>query len=68
MPKKQNGIAGLVGKSGSYTVPIRTKSEKPLKINVIITDAKQAFGRTDVKIEPEAGSGSAWVSKEHVQI
>jgi hypothetical protein len=65
---KQNGIGDLIGKVGLYRVPIRSEEEEvAFKVRVKIIDAKQAFGRTDVKITPEAGEGTAWVSKQHVE-
>jgi hypothetical protein len=68
MAKQNKSIGDLIGKTGLYKVPIRSEEEQvAFKVKVKILDAKQAFGRTDVKITPEAGEGMAWVSKDKVE-
>lgn len=41
--------------------------ERPaVTIAVKLLEARERFGRLDVKIEPVAGSGTAWVSDERL--
>lgn len=37
-------------------------------VDVWIRDAKTAFGRTDVLVEPVAGLGRLWMSLENVEL
>jgi len=41
---------------------------KGMSVNVRIIDGREAYGRTDVLIEPVSGSGWAWVSAERVKV
>ena len=51
----------LQGKQGLYSVGT-------LKIQVIIKDARLAYGRTDVLIVPVSGSGEQWIESSRVII
>jgi len=39
-----------------------------LSVSVKIIDARENFGRIDVCVTPEAGSGQAWVSADRVKV
>lgn len=58
----------LVGKTGTFAVPIRNSEPSTFVIPIKITGARSKFGRVDLKIEPEGGSGSAWVSEDKITI
>ncbi len=59
----------LVGKRGWLDVPKPYKSTGPLfVIGVRILDARSAYGRIDVLVEPESGEGQAWVSADRVKV
>lgn len=53
-------LAEMVGKAGTYSV-------NSLKIDVVVLDAKQVYGRVDFLIEPKAGSGRIWVASSSVK-
>lgn len=53
----------LVGQRGQ----ISTERDQ-LQITVEIKDARSCYGRTEVLVSPEGGSGQAWVSPERVQL
>ena len=38
-----------------------------LQVLCIVSDARRAFGRVDVQIEPARGAGSAWVQDSSIQ-
>lgn len=54
-------LLGLIGARGQYV-------NGTLYIPVVITDAREVFGRVDVCIEPVGGSGQQWVSRSNVRI
>jgi hypothetical protein len=56
-------IEKYVGKKFKYN-PMGSS----LTFEVRSSDLKHAYGRTDVLIHPEAGSGSKWVSVESLKI
>jgi hypothetical protein len=37
-------------------------------VRVHILEAKRTYGRTRVRVEPEAGEGTAWVYLERVKL
>jgi hypothetical protein len=39
-----------------------------IKIEVVTSDVRRAFGRIDVQIKPIHGSGEAWVDSKSVEI
>lgn len=39
----------------------------PLTFRVVVKDVRVSFGRVDLLIAPEAGSGSRWVARESVE-
>ena len=45
-----------------------TLSTEGLSVPVRIVDARENFGRMDVLVTPEGGSGQAWVSAERVKV
>lgn len=56
-----SSLLGLIGSRGQYV-------NGSLYIPVVITDAREVFGRVDVCIEPVGGSGSQWVSRAAVRL
>ena len=54
-------IVGLIGARGLYAAGT-------LYIPVIITDAREVFGRVDLCVKPVGGSGLQWVRRENVRI
>jgi hypothetical protein len=39
-----------------------------IRVRVTIKDAREAFGRLDVLVEPVDGEGTTWVSAERVRM
>lgn len=58
----------LIGKTGTFAVPIRNAESSTLVIPIKIVGVRPKFGRLDVMIEPAGGSGSAWVRKDKITI
>lgn len=56
-------LTELVGRSGVW----RTIGDC-LKIRIKTLDARQSYGRVDVRITPEAGNGEAWVDSDFVTL
>lgn len=63
-----NEIARLLDKVGTLDVPAGVGSDARLTITVRILDGREAYGRQDVLVTPEHGSGQAWVSADRVKI
>lgn len=66
-------IADLLDKQATlsvYTTAGRGTEPGPnrLEIPVQILNARENFGRIDVLVTPEGGSGQAWVSAERVKV
>ena len=55
-------IAELLDKAATL------ESTEGLQVAVKILDARENFGRIDVLVTPEAGSGQAWVSAPRVKV
>lgn len=55
-------LAALLGSSGLL------RSADGLRVSVRVLDARPAFGRLDLLVEPVEGSGSAWVSADRVNL
>jgi hypothetical protein len=49
-------LGELIGQRATYS------PADNIAFNVTVTDARQRFGRTDVRIEPESGLGFLWVA------
>lgn len=56
-------LNSLIGQRGQ----ISTERDK-LQITVEIHDARSCYGRTEVLVSPENGSGQAWINIERVQL
>ena len=64
-------IADLLDKQATLEVIGSVRGETGrgvLLVPVRIVDARENFGRMDVLVTPEGGSGQAWVSAERVKI
>lgn len=48
-------LTEYVGREGLWTTPIGS-----IKIRVKVTDARQAYGRFELRVTPLAGSGETW--------
>jgi len=57
-------MANLVGRKAL----IRMGGKNTLEIEVSIVDVRQSWGDTQVKLEPIAGNGFAWVSLSSVRM
>lgn len=54
--------AALVGTSTDLLVPAMGKSDQdPLLVKVDIIQVRVAFGRVDLMVSPDSGSGEMWV-------
>lgn len=53
----------LIGQSGQLAV-----ERGQLKVTVTIKDVRQAYGRTDVLVQPSDGAGEGWFNVERVKI
>lgn len=75
-------IADLLDKNATLEVTERSKYHRgqhrskgelapccaPMLVPVKIINARENFGRMDVLVTPEGGSGEAWVSAERVKV
>ena len=57
-----------IGKFGTFNVPIKGAEPCGFIVPIRIVDVKHAFGRIDLKIEPQGGEGAAWVTSKLVTI
>jgi hypothetical protein len=55
-------LTELVGRAGLMDM------QAGLRVRVHILEAKRTYGRTRVRVEPEAGEGTAWVYLERVKL
>ncbi len=39
-----------------------------LRVEVVIDDARKAYGRADYRVSPLAGGGCVWVSSDRVEL
>ena len=69
MTKKTKALtaADVVGKTAKFIVPVRDHSSKGFRVDVKIMDLRNGFGRQDLQVQPVAGDGEAWVSKDSVE-
>jgi hypothetical protein len=58
---KASDLIKLVNKSATWSVA-------NVKVEVRTLDARQSFGRIDVRVTPAAGSGEAWVDYKFLDI
>ena len=63
-------IADLLDKQATLAVKAASNRTDSgiLYVPVKILDGRESFGRIDVLVTPEGGSGEAWVSAERVKI
>jgi hypothetical protein len=55
MTATANELAANVGREGLWSTPIAN-----IQVRVKVIDARQIFGRVELKVTPLAGSGEAW--------
>jgi hypothetical protein len=55
MTATANELAANVGREGLWSTPIAN-----IQVRVKVIDARQIFGRVELKVTPIAGSGEAW--------
>lgn len=60
-------LAGYVGRTGILRYGQRGTDQWALGVPVMVKDARQAFGRTDLLVSPIGGTGESWVSLERVR-
>lgn len=60
--------AALVGQVVLFTVPIENRGTEQFQVFVRVLDVRNAYGRTDYKVEPRDGRGSAWVRKSSLEV
>jgi hypothetical protein len=53
----------LLNKAGMLSV-----ERNQLSISVIIRDARSSYGRNEVLVVPEHGSGEAWVTLDRIEL
>ena len=58
----------LVGMAGTLEISTTQGTDARLIIGVKVLDAREAWGRTDLLVTPEAGQGQAWVSADRVKV
>lgn len=61
----ESEVSAYVGRSG--TLPVQFSSGA-LGIEVRVLDAREAYGRIDILIEPLYGAGSVWVQSHKVEL
>lgn len=59
--------ADYVGKQAMFIVPVRNEGDTVMRVKVKVLEKREKFGRTDLKIEPVAGDGTAWVQSKHLE-
>lgn len=60
-------LGALIGRTG-YVGMSSSNSGDRVRVDVRILDARTAFGREDVLVEPVAGAGKTWVSLDNVTL
>lgn len=60
-------LAKYIGRSGTALLRSSSSSDA-LVVEVRVIDAKSAFGRIDLLVEPVAGSGKAWMAADNVTL
>ena len=58
----------LIGKEGIMVIEKAGLRSPGLAINVIITDVRQSFGRTDILITPKEGTGEKWTNLNKITL
>lgn len=66
MSKKAKQPENVVGKTGSFVVPVRSLAPVSFLVDVKIIGVRKKFGRLDYEITPVAGTGKAFVSSKSV--
>lgn len=61
-------LASHVGKRGVCSISLGERGRHRLLVRVKILDARRVYGRTDLLVTPEAGSGVAWVVSSRVEV
>jgi hypothetical protein len=46
----------------------KLRTAEGLRVEVVIDDARKAYGRTDYRVSPLAGDGVCWVSSDRVEV
>lgn len=60
--------ASNIGKSGTFNVPLKGAGDEGFVIPIRVIDERKQCGRTDVKIEPTNGTGSAWIKLSNIKL
>lgn len=60
-------LAAYIGREGRALLRASNRGDA-LRVDVRVLDAKTAFGRIDLLVEPLAGAGKAWMSADAVTL
>ncbi len=55
-------LAAVIGLQG------RLRTAEGLRVDVLVDDARKAYGRIDYRVSPLAGEGCAWVASDRVEL
>ena len=66
-PTTPKELREAVGKNAVMDAPGRA-ADSTLRFKVLIQDVRRAYGRTEAKVTPLCGSGSAWVNLENLTV
>lgn len=66
MAVSHDELQSYIGKKGNLPVGKDRNGHCNLEIRVIVKDAREAYGRVDLLVEPLYGSGTMWVSRRTV--
>jgi hypothetical protein len=61
-------LQSFVGQKGDLPVGKDRNGHYNLTIRVIVRDAREAYGRVDLLVEPMYGTGTMWVSRHTVSL
>lgn len=55
-------LRSFIGRSGSY------QAREGITFDVIVQDAREAYGRLDLLVSPVAGKGQAWIGATLIKL
>ncbi len=57
-------LASYVGRTGGWTIP----TGDAFKVRVRVVNAREIFGRVELRVSPLEGSGEAWTTVQNVEL
>ncbi|HEU4343708.1 MAG TPA: hypothetical protein VFU31_19330 [Candidatus Binatia bacterium] len=60
--------AKYIGKTGTFNIPLKGAGDTGFTIPIKVIDARSLCGRVDLKVEPEHGTGDAWIKLANLKL